>query len=138
MNRGLSTYLDLVRIAAAGIVFGHHLLVHSDCYQHPEVGACGIGTTLIPYHTAPIVFLASVSFTLYLVHWPLMQLRIGYFHAPTIAAVAAILMTIVLLALLTERQNRRLRKLLRRLLAQTPLVPVLAVAKANRSTVADV
>ena len=50
MNKGRSTYLDLVRITAAGIVFGHHLLVHSDCYQHPEVGACGIGTTLIPYH----------------------------------------------------------------------------------------
>jgi peptidoglycan/LPS O-acetylase OafA/YrhL len=59
MNKGFSTYLDLLRISAAGLVFGHHVLMDARCYSYSSGGACYVGTTLIPYrlgHYAVVLF----------------------------------------------------------------------------------
>src|SRR4051794_17257355 len=45
MKRGLSIYLDLVRVVAALLVFVHHLSLDFGCYARPEAGC-----VLVPYH----------------------------------------------------------------------------------------
>jgi peptidoglycan/LPS O-acetylase OafA/YrhL len=66
----------------------------------------------------PIAFLASLSFTLYLLHWPLLQLWVDYLRWPAISAAAATLALVALIGLVTEWQNRRLRKLLHKFIRQ--------------------
>ena len=58
MNKGFSCYLDLIRVAAAALVFLHHLALGSGCYTAPGNG-CATLATLVPFHaghSAVVVF----------------------------------------------------------------------------------
>ncbi|MGH7045562.1 MAG: acyltransferase family protein [Stellaceae bacterium] len=82
---------------------------------------------------APIKFAASFSFTLYVVHWPLLQLLRGYFKVGVFEAIALILLSVVLIGAITERQNHRLRRLVIRLIGARWFVPVAGRADAPRT-----
>jgi peptidoglycan/LPS O-acetylase OafA/YrhL len=58
---------------------------------------------------APIRVLASFSFTLYLMHWPLLEFWRFYLGLDAVAATFAVLCCVGLLGLLTEHQKDRLR-----------------------------
>lgn len=60
----------------------------------------------------PIQLIASFSFTLYVIHWPLLQLFLGYLRLGFFQTIVMILLSVVLLGAVTERQNHRLRKLI--------------------------
>jgi peptidoglycan/LPS O-acetylase OafA/YrhL len=62
-------------------------------------------------------YLASFSFSLYLMHTPLLRLCAGYWHPGPLPTAAAVLAAVWLLGQVTERQKDSIRNLLRRLIA---------------------
>jgi peptidoglycan/LPS O-acetylase OafA/YrhL len=62
-------------------------------------------------------YLASFSFSLYLMHGPLLRFWAAYWHPGPVATVAAVLASVWLLGQVTERQKDHLRNALRRNLA---------------------
>ncbi|HEY3909961.1 MAG TPA: acyltransferase [Stellaceae bacterium] len=62
--------------------------------------------------TAPIRLVASFSFTLYVIHWPLLELLLVYLKIGVVHTIVAVLLSVAALGLVTERQNHRLRKLI--------------------------
>ncbi|HTV43853.1 MAG TPA: acyltransferase [Stellaceae bacterium] len=73
---------------------------------------------------APIKFAASFSFTLYVVHWPLLQLLRGYFKVEVFEAIALVLLAVMLIGAVTERQNHRLRRLIIRIVGARRFAPI--------------
>ena len=58
MRRGCSVYLDLVRVIACLIVFGHHMSLNFGCYE-PTGNGCKARGWLIPFHaghSAVVIF----------------------------------------------------------------------------------
>ncbi len=70
---------------------------------------------------APIRILASFSFTLYLMHWPLLEFWRFYIGLDAVAATFAALCCVGLLGLLTEQQKDRLRHFLHALFGRWAL-----------------
>lgn len=57
MSKGYSCYLDLIRLLASAMVFGHHAMVNFGCYEPAE--ACPVGRAMFPWqagHDAVVVF----------------------------------------------------------------------------------
>jgi hypothetical protein len=68
-------------------------------------------------------YLASFSFSLYLMHVPLLRFWSAYLHPDPIVTVVLVLASIWLLGQFTERQKDRIRNTLRRALARRPAHP---------------
>jgi peptidoglycan/LPS O-acetylase OafA/YrhL len=65
-------------------------------------------------------YLASFSFSLYLMHGPLLRFWAGYWHPGPVATVAAVLVSVWLLGQVTERQKDHIRNVLRYAAARLP------------------
>ena len=75
-----------------------------------------------------VAYLASFTFSLYLMHIPLLRFWSGYFHLGIAGTLAATLVSAWLLGQITEKQKTRIRNTLRRLCVTSRGLPTRAAA----------